>query len=279
MPTGSRSSFSASGGDGDWWASFFDALYLREYDPLFSVERDRAEVSRLLEVLGLHVGARVLDAACGQGRHSHLLAEAGLDVDGLDYSEPLLAIARARGTGRTLRFSHGDMRSLPREWTGRFDAIVNLSTSFGFFRDPADDVAVLAEFARVLTPGGVLAWHGASRDGVVARFLARDWWTIADGVTVAQERRFDPLSGVLHVESRWSGAGRSRSRSHRLRLYTATRLSELCGSLGLIVEEAWDGWHDRPLRRTSSEMLLVARKRDGDTASRLRQLPRPRRRG
>jgi hypothetical protein len=49
-------------------------------------------------------------------------------------------------------------------------------------------------------------------------------------------------------------------REHRIRLYTATRLAELCADAGLIVEQAWDGWRDRPLARTSSEMLVLARK-------------------
>jgi SAM-dependent methyltransferase len=213
----------------------------------------------VLDVLGLPLGARVLDAACGQGRHAHLLAEAGLDVDAVDYSEDLLVRARARGTGPELRYTQGDMRSLPADWTGRFDAVVNLSTSFGFFRDPADDVAAIGEFARVLKPHGVLLWHGASRDGVMARFLARDWWTTADGTTIAQKRTFDPLSGLLSVESRWSGPGGEATRVHQLRLYTATRLAELFAGAGLIVAGAWDGWQDRALRRTSSEMLLVAR--------------------
>jgi SAM-dependent methyltransferase len=168
------------------------------------------------------------------------------------------------------------MRALPAEWTGRFDAVVNLSTSFGFFRDPADDARALGEFARVLRPGGTLLWHGASRDGVMARFLARDWWATADGTTIAQERTFDPLSGLLRVESRWSGPSGDVTRLHELRLYTATRLAELLAAVGLIVESAWDGWRDRPLRRTSSEMLLVARK-DGDSSV-SRELPRPRRR-
>jgi SAM-dependent methyltransferase len=189
-----------------------------------------------------------------------LLAEAGLDVDAIDFSEDLLSRARARGVGPELRYRRADMRSLPGDWAGRFDAVVNLSTSFGFFRDPADDVAVIREFARVLKPNGVLLWHGASRDGVVARFLARDWWTTTDGTTIAQERSFDPLSGLLSVESRWSGSAGETTRVHQLRLYTATRLAELFAASGLIVEGAWDGWEDRPLRRTSSEMLLVARK-------------------
>ena len=244
----------------EWWTTYFDHDYLREYDPLFTLERDRREVGRLIALLELPTGARVLDCPCGQGRHAHLLAEAGFDVDGLDYSEPLLDVARARGTGRTLRYTQGDMRKLPGRWTGRFDAVANLFTSFGFFLEPKDDRRVIEEFARVLRPGGVLVWHGGSRDGVMARFLERDWWRADDGTMIAHEREFDALSGVLTIHTEWEGPGGSGEREHRIRLYTATRLAELCADAGLIVEQAFDAWRDRPLTRRSSEMLLVARK-------------------
>jgi ubiquinone/menaquinone biosynthesis C-methylase UbiE len=202
----------------------------------------------------------VLDVPCGQGRHAHLLAEAGYDVDGLDYSRELLKIARERGTGRNLRYTHGDMRRLPARWKNRFDVVLNLFTSFGFFAHPADDARVIAEFARVLKKGGALVWHGGSRDGVMARFLARDWWSAADNTLFAQEREFDPLSGILSVTSTWRRGKKHGVRRHGLRLYTASRLAELCANEGLVVEEAYDGFTEKGLRRTSTEMLLVARK-------------------
>ena len=243
-----------------WWATHFDAQYLHEYEPLFDLTQDRREVSRLLEVLELPSGARILDCPCGQGRHAHLLAEAGFEVDGLDYSKPLLEVAKRRGTGKSLRYTQGDMRKLPSRWTGRFDAVVNLFTSFGFFDDPYDDRKVLAELARVLKPDGVLIWHGGSRDGVMARFLARDWWTTADGTVFGQERRFDPLSGFLEITSTWRGPKGDGERTHRIRLYTASELAARMQEVGLVVEQAFDAWTERPLSRKSSEMLLVARK-------------------
>lgn len=244
----------------DWWRTYFDAGYVREYGPLFDLTEDRRHVARLIELLELPAGARILDAPCGQGRHAHLLAEAGFDVDGLDLSAHLLALARARGTGPRLRYRRGDMRRLPARWTRRFDAVANLFTSFGFFDDARDDARVIREFARVLKPGGTLAWHGGSRDGVMARFLASDWWTTHDGTIVAQDRSFDPLSGVLTVQSTWQGLRRTERREHRIRLYTASRLAELMLDAGLVVEQAWDAFADRPLTRRSSEMLLLARK-------------------
>jgi len=244
----------------NWWQHYFDAGYLREYEPMFDLAGDRRQVARLMDLLGLPSGARLLDCPCGQGRHAHLLAEAGFDVDGVDYSAPLIERARARGAGRTLRYRRADMRRLPATWTGRFDAVLNLFTSFGFFADPADDARVLREFARVLRPGGVLLWHGGDRDGVMAKFVSRDWWTTADGTLVAQERSFDPLSGFLTVESCWRGPGLTEDRTHRIRLYTPTQLAELMRAAGLIVEQAFDSFNDRPVGRRSSEMLLVARK-------------------
>lgn len=210
--------------------------------------------------MGLPVGARILDVPCGQGRHAHLLAEAGYDVHGIDLSRDLLALALKRGTGPGLKYTRGDMRKLPGAWTERFDAVINIFTSFGFFLDPADDARVMHEFARVLKPGGLMAWHGGSRDGVMAKFLERDWWTTRNGTVIGHERAFDPLSGVMTVRSTWRGPRTSGEREHRIRLYTATRLAELCRDAGLIVSQAFDGWRDRPLSRRSSEMLLVAHK-------------------
>ncbi|MDH5234518.1 MAG: class I SAM-dependent methyltransferase [Gemmatimonadota bacterium] len=233
---------------------------MREYEPLFDPVEDRRQVARIIELLGLPAGARLLDLACGQGRHAHLLAEAGFDVDGLDLSPDLLALARKRGSGARLRYTRGDMRKLPARWAGRFDAVVNLFTSFGFFADARDDARVIRECARVLKPGGTMLWQGGSRDGVMAKFLASDWWSTGDGTLIAQDRSFDPLTGFLTITSTWQGRGATEHREHRIRLYTATRLSELMLDAGLVVEQAWDSFNDRPLTRRSSEMLLVARR-------------------
>src|SRR5262249_61310794 len=123
----------------------------------------------------------------------------------------------------------------------------NLFTLFGFFAEPSDDRRVIAGFARMLKPGGVLVWHGGSRDGVMARFLERDWWKTTDGTLVAQERSFDSLSGRLTVFTTWCGPSGSGEREHHIRLYTPTRLAELCASVELIVEAAYDGFPPRPL--------------------------------
>ena len=244
----------------EWWVDHFDATYLREWAPVQGLATSRSEVARLLELLGLPADARILDCACGQGRHAHLLAEAGYDVDGVDYSADLLKAAKARGTGTHLRYTQADMRTLPPRWTNRFDAVVNLFTSFGFFLMPSDDVKALHEMARVLKPGGVLVWNGGNRDGIAAKLITRDWWLTESGTMIGQERDFDAMSGVLTVHSTWRGRDGAGERTHRIRLYTPTQMADLMASVGLIVEGAYDGWRDRPLTRRTTEMTLVARR-------------------
>jgi len=65
---------------------------------------------------------------------------------------------------------------------------------------------------------------------------------------------------VLTVHATWRGPRDHGERTHRIRLYTASRLAELCADAGLVVEQGWDGFTERPLTRRSSEMLLLARK-------------------
>lgn len=244
----------------DWWRSYFDASYLDEYSPVFDLVEERLQVARVVELVALAHGSRVLDLACGQGRHAHLLAEAGFDVDGVDLSRDLLKVAKARGTGPRLRYRRADMRALPALWRRRFDAVVNLFTSFGFFDDIGDDRRVLRQVARVLKPGGCFVWQGGNRDALTPRFLRGDEWLTANGVRVLQRRSFDPVSGFLTIHSSWTRKRKVEERQHRIRLYSATHLAQLAADEGLRLDAAFDSFHDRPLTREAHEMLLVFRR-------------------
>jgi SAM-dependent methyltransferase len=242
----------------DWWASYFDSDYRLEHSPAHGAARSRREVARALAVAAPPVGARVLDCPCGHGRHARLLAEAGYRVTGLDYSATLLAEAK-RGAGTPgLSFRRGDMRALPSAWSGKFDAVVSLGLSFGFFATTSEDEAAIAGFARVLKPEGVLVLHAPNRDGIASRLVEKDWWETRDGTLLLHEREFDPLSGILTVFRTIRRGQRNNRRAYRLRLYTASEIAAICARNGLIVTEAFDGWRDRPLRRRSGEMLLRA---------------------
>jgi SAM-dependent methyltransferase len=133
------------------WAYLLEPYARRVNDTLF----DRGSVG---------AGTRLLDIACGSGYAAWVAAERGAVVAGLDASEALIAIARARAPG--VDFRVGDMFALPFE-DGQFD----VATSFNGIWKGND--AALAEARRVVRPGGLVAfsfWGSPKRLGLLPYF-------------------------------------------------------------------------------------------------------------
>jgi SAM-dependent methyltransferase len=124
----------------DWYDHEFMAL------PVAAVPRETA-----LRLLGAGPG-RLLDVGCGTGVHTVTFAEAGWSVVGVDLSEEMLRLARARD----LAVVKADAAALPLD-DGSFDAAVSIFTH----TDVDDFAAVLRELARVLRPNGRFVYVGA----------------------------------------------------------------------------------------------------------------------
>ena len=136
-----------------WFATWFDSAH---YHKLYSYRDDR-EASAFVDALvgQLHVrdGARVLDLGCGAGRHARQLALHGCDVTGLDLSAGSIREA-CRSERAHLHFARHDMREP--FGVGAFDYVFNLFTSFGYFDDPSEHLAVIRNMAASLHTGGTL---------------------------------------------------------------------------------------------------------------------------
>src|SRR5499426_1351616 len=105
----------------EWFTRFFDGDYVAELSEQKPPRQTRREVDFLLRSLRLPRGARILDVACGYGRHAAELSRRGFHVVGLDLSRPMLDEARRRfREGPRLRFMRGDMRRLG--YAAEFDA-------------------------------------------------------------------------------------------------------------------------------------------------------------
>ncbi|MGH7444996.1 MAG: class I SAM-dependent methyltransferase, partial [Longimicrobiales bacterium] len=194
-------------GGAPWWRTYFDDVFFRLHDPLFTEAESRSEVAAMRELLALPHGARILDVPCGWGRHTVLFAEAGLDAFGADLSSELLARAEPGQRPRRARYAAADVRVLPFA-DASFDAVVNVFTSLGLFLDDAEDIRALAEARRVLRPDGALLLESMHRDEVIAAYAERDRWRLPDGTQIRVRRRFDPVTGVSRERWRWrSGDG------------------------------------------------------------------------
>ena len=97
-------------------------------------------------------GKRVLDAACGEGYGSWLLASAAAGVIGVDIDDAAISHAAGRYASRSnLRFVSGSCDALPLD-----DASVDRVISFETIEHLSNQTAMVAEFRRVLAPDGAL---------------------------------------------------------------------------------------------------------------------------
>jgi SAM-dependent methyltransferase len=255
-----------------WWRTYFDDRYFELHDPLFSEQRSRREVAGMRELLALPVGARVLDAPCGWGRHTELLAESGCHAFGADLSYDLLRRvarteadvslrgdpARAGSPSTPAAYVAADIRFLPFR-DAAFDAVLNVFTSLGLFRNDDDDIAALAEARRVLVPGGALLLESMHRDDVIASYAERDAWTLPDGTEVRVRRRFDPVAGVSRERLEWRRGEQRGRKAHALRLRTATEIDALLRGAGFDRIEYFGGWSGHRFGHRSESLIAVAR--------------------
>jgi SAM-dependent methyltransferase len=113
---------------------------------------------RYAAVAPVAAGRRVLDAACGEGYGSFLLAQSAASVIGVDVSASAVAHAEQRYARANLAFATGSVTALPLP-----DASVDLVVSFETIEHLVEQAAMLAEFRRVLAPGGVLVISSPNR--------------------------------------------------------------------------------------------------------------------
>jgi cyclopropane fatty-acyl-phospholipid synthase-like methyltransferase len=251
--------------DRDWWAYQFRVVH-RSGTP--GIEAwDNHLIAFIVEVLGLERGARVLDVGCGSGVHGLALAGRGMEVVGLDIAPSLVRHCREQAETRGLRnatFVVGDMRDLASISTvsGLFDAVLMLSTSFGFFDDATNQLVLNAIPAKLHEGGSVLLqlmdplrFLECQRRGVFQEerpegsYWEETWFDPAT-FTSHTRFRFTDSDGVLHL---WNDL-------ERIRVYTLPELRGMMKSAGLSPVRAYGdvALPPRPYGVDCSNQLIVA---------------------
>lgn len=246
--TGSREA-----GGSDWFEKWFGEDYLAVYP-----HRDSREADRVVEFLhGALVGKkidRVLDLACGAGRHSRVLGRHWWTT-GFDLSETLLRLARREA--HEACYVRGDMRLLPFR-PSAFSLVVNLFTSFGYFSEEADHRAVLAEVAAVLPAGGIFVLDYLNAEQVVATLTPRDERRVND-LVIEQERSI--TADGRFVEKKITLRGKNKTFVERVRLFSRADLESLLEGAGFTVSEVFGDYSGAAWTPASDRTMLFGVKR------------------
>lgn len=245
----------------DWYADAFDAASAE----MAWTDRTASEVDRVEKILQPRGDDRVLDLACGSGRHSLELRRRGHGVVGADISGDLIEIARrdADAAGLDVDFVQADLREL--DFDSEFDLVLNLNDgAIGYLESDEENQRIFAVISRALRPGG------RNLIQLPNILYARDR---------LPQRSWIPASSMVElVEHRWNKkAKRMEGRMIALRfgevleeldgiefsqrLYEVDELREIYGSVGMELLAVYHG-SGRPKepRPSQFEIFVEARK-------------------
>jgi SAM-dependent methyltransferase len=237
----------------DWYARSFDALYPLIYAHR-SVDAAAPESRFAADQLGLRHGARVLDLACGNGRHMVHLQDRGARVVGLDYSAYLLRQAR-RLLEPPARLVRADMRAIP--FRASFDAVVNFFTSFGYFVERRENLAVAQGVARALRTGGrfFIDYIGSRyAETHLVPVSAR----IAGEYAIEERRWIDPNSRRVNKITALRRHGEEVQRfEESVQLYHPDEFLALLHEAGLRVEQLFGDYAGTPWDEARPRMIAT----------------------
>jgi SAM-dependent methyltransferase len=232
----------------EWFEEWFGEDYLRLYP-----HRDDADARRAVALInhsvGLRPGWRVLDVACGAGRHARAFMQAGALCFGLDLSATLLRIARQVTSGPLIR---ADMRHLPVR-PASMDLTVNLFTSFGYFERDAEHATALREMTATVRPGGWFVIDFLNPAAVRRQLVPQE--TLEVGGQSVQVTRSVSSDGRYVCKSIRASAGRRYM--ERVRLFEPEQISHMVEAAGVEVRHRLGDYDASAISPDSPRTILM----------------------
>ena len=247
----------------DWYATAFDGMSAE----MAWTERTESEIKRALTMLRPEGGERILDLACGTGRHSLELARHGFSVVGVEISAELVEIARkdAEEQGLEATFIEGDLRQL--DFEDEFDIVLNLNDgAVGYFETDEENHRTFEVISHALKLGGQNLVQVPNVLYARAHLPQRSWIPSSGMVELVEHRwnKKDRYMEGAMIPLRFGEVleGLDKRIEFRQRLYTVDEFREIYASVGMTLERVFHG-NGRPKEPTESQFeIFVAGRKD-----------------
>lgn len=235
----------------DWFTSWFDTPY---YHILYKDRDDtdaRIFMQNITSFLQLKPETHILDLACGKGRHSVFLNSLGYTITGADLSENNVAHANTFANER-LSFVEHDMRN---PFVNKYDAVFNLFTSFGYFKDDAEDINVLLNIKKGLKNNG-LAVIDFLNVFYVKNNLVKNEVKSINGIDFFINRKIE--NGFIIKEIEFTIEGKEHSFFERVKYLDIEKFTSYFRKAGLKINHTFGNYNlDVFDKETSKRLIFV----------------------
>lgn len=225
----------------DWYRSGFPPITAK----MPWADRTEAEVDRAIMMLRPQGGERVLDLACGIGRHSLELRRRGFEVVGIDISEELLEMARHDAEAQSLEvtFAQADLREL--DYADEFDLVLSLNDgAVGYFETEEENRRTFEVISRALRSGG---GHLVQLPNVLhaEKNLPTKSWIVGESTLELSDHHWNAEDRYIEGSTVPIRFGEVFEKYEpipfRQRLYSAEELAEIYTSVGMRLANTFSG--------------------------------------
>ncbi len=239
----------------EWFQEWFNSPY---YHQLYCNRNEtEAEVfiERITASLNMPKRVKVIDIACGKGRHSKTLARLGFNVTGVDLSINSIAEAKSFET-EFLRFAVHDMREVYS--ASEFDFVFNLFSSFGYFENGADDLLTICAMYTNLKPGGKLVIDYLNTEWAVKQMKPREIIQRHE-VQFHIKKRIE--NGFIKKNIDFLANGVNHSYEEKLKILNRFKFEEMLNTAGFNLEKVFGDYDLSDFApATSPRLILIASK-------------------
>lgn len=233
-----------------WFTSWFDTPF---YHILYKDRNEteaQAFMDTLTQYLNIPEGGKILDLACGKGRHARYLNKIGYDVTGVDLSENSIAFAKKFENHR-LRF---DVHDMCKPYHKQFDAVFNLFTSFGYFENDADNLKTIEAIKADLNADGFGVIDFMNSEFVIDNLVPEEVKTV-DGIDFNLKRYVE--NGYIIKDITFTADGKVYHFKERVRGFTLADFEELFEQAGVYLLDIFGDYKLRKFSAKTSERLIM----------------------
>lgn len=234
----------------NWYASWFDTKY---YHILYK-DRDYTEaqhfMDNLTQYLNLPDKAKILDLACGKGRHSIYLNSLGYEVTGADLSENSIKEA-STFANESLHFKVHDMRETCEE---KYDAIFNLFTSFGYFESDDDNLTTLKAIHNSLNENGFACIDFMNVDYVIENLVPEEVKTV-EGIDFHIKRYVK--DNHIFKEIDFEAEGEKHHYTEKVQALRLENFEQMMEEAGIYLLDTFGNYKLQKFFKNQSERLIM----------------------
>lgn len=229
------------------------------------VEDTERQVDFIVRTLNLRGGEKILDLACGFGRHSLALARRGFDVTGVDITPDYVRYANetAKKEGLNARFYCCDIREVSYEQ--QFDVVLNMADgAVGYLENDVENEKIFRVVSRALKPGGKHFMDIMNGGYADTHFPCKQWDAGEKGLTLSVFEWDSATRTMLYGQQDYPyGAVLTKPvfmEGNPIRLYTLEEIAEIYGRIGMRVVESFADFSGRPSSENGIQLLVSALK-------------------